>query len=342
MGHTNDYLNTIRGKIAAADTVLAEARERLSLVREIAMDFPGALRTYPSGSLAQFTVNHPVTDGDGGLVLNRIHYPHLGPEGGGETPSDIADELCALLGPEIREVYPKARCGKSKRGPKITFGEPINGQDPSVDLVVALTRREGSGLWIPNLDMRRWEASDPEQHVALLNGGTESLRRTRRRAVRLLKAWNKQWSLPAFSSFHLSAMALEYIVAGMGLAAALHAVFDGGATFLATGCNTPDPAQVSKPLKLVNGISREVAVQRLRAAATAMADAIEHDDDETKVQSALHRVFRNYVDAPAEDKLASAVAALRTSRPVSTVALGLGGTAAAVAPTRAYGGHRPQ
>jgi hypothetical protein len=50
MGHTDDHLNTIRGKIAADDTVLAEARDRLALVREIAMDFPGALRTYPSGS----------------------------------------------------------------------------------------------------------------------------------------------------------------------------------------------------------------------------------------------------------------------------------------------------
>ena len=341
MSYTADYLNTIRGRIAANDAVLAEARDRLALASEIAMDFAGALRTYRSGSLAQFTVNHPVTDGDGGLVLNRVHYPELGPEGGGKTPNDIADQLCALLGPEIRQSYPNARCGRSKRGPKITFGEPINGQDPSVDLVVALTRREGSGLWIPNLNMRRWEASDPEQHVALLNGGTEPLRRTRRRAVRLLKAWNKQWSLPAFSSFHLSAMTLEYIVAGMGLAVALHAVFDGAATFLAGGCNTPDPAGVSKPLKLVNGISREVAVQRLRAAATAMADAIEHDDDATKVQSALHRVFRDYVDAPLEDKLAAAVAALRTNR-VTTATLGLGGTPAMVPPTRAYGGPRPQ
>lgn len=340
MGHTDDYLSIVRGKIASDDTVLAEARDRLGRVRDIAMGFPGALRTYPSGSLAQFTVNHPVTDGDGGLVLNRVHYPQLGPEGGGETPNDVADELCALVGPGIRETYPNARCGKSKRGPKITFGEPINGQDPSVDLVVALTRREGSGLWIPNLDLRRWEASDPEEHVALLNGDTVSLRRTRRRAIRLLKAWNKQWSVPAFSSFHLSALALEHITAGMGLAAALHAVFDGAATYLATGRNTPDPAGVSKPLKLVNGVSRDVAVQRLGAAATAMADAIEHDDDETAVQSALHRVFRDYVDAPVEDGLAAAVAALRTRRPVTTVALGLGGTATTVAPTRAYGGRR--
>lgn len=73
-----------------------------------------------------------------------------------------------------------------------------------------------------------------------------------------------------------------------------------------------------------------------------MAEAIEHDDDEIKVQSALHRVFRDYVDTPMAAKLASAVAVLRTGRPVTTVALGLGGTAAAVPATRAYGGPRPQ
>ena len=73
------------------------------------------------------------------------------PEGHGDTPNDVVAELCSLLGPEVRKTYTKARCAKSKRGPKITFGESINGQDPSVDLVVALTRREGDGLWIPNL-----------------------------------------------------------------------------------------------------------------------------------------------------------------------------------------------
>lgn len=341
MGYTDHHLDNIRAKIIADDKVLAEARSRLALVRNIAMGFPGALRTYSSGSLAQFTVNHPVTDGDGGLVLNRVAYPELGPEGGGDTPNDVADALCALLGPEIRQAYPNARCGKSKRGPKITFGAPIKGQDPSVDLVVALTRREGNGLWIPNLSMRRWEASDPEKHVTLLNGGAASLRRTRRRTIRLLKAWNKQWTIPAFSSFHLSTLALEHITDGMGIPVALQTVFEGTATFLATGCNTPDPARVSKALKLVNGVSRDVAVHRLRTAADAVGDAIEHDDDETAVRSALHRVFRDYVGAPVEDKLAAAAATLRTHRTVTTATLGLGGTAATVRPTRAYGGGQP-
>ena len=208
--------------------------------------------------------------------------------------------------------------------------------------MVALTRREGDGLWIPNLDMQRWEASDPEHHVRLLCGGTQSLRRTRRRVIRLAKAWNKQWGDPAFSSFHLSALALQYVTAGMGVATALHAVFDGGATALATGCNTPDPAGVSKPLKLMKGVSRDVAVRRMRCAADAMADAIEHDDDERAVQAALHRVFRHYVTAPPEDKLAVAVAvaALRSGGPVNTVTVGLPGPAVVVPPTRAYGGPR--
>ncbi|MFE0147752.1 hypothetical protein ACFWY5_11435 [Nonomuraea sp. NPDC059007] len=340
MGYTNDYLTSVGSDIAADDAALTETRGRLALVRKIAIGFRGAHRTYASGSLAHHTINDPVTDGDGGVVLNRSYYPQLGPDGGGEAPNSVAADLCALLGPEIRNTYPNARCGTSKRGPKITFGEPVNGQDPSVDLVLALTRREGSGLWIPNLHMDRWEASDPEKHVELLNGGTVALRRTRRRVIRLAKAWNKQWTLPGLSSFHLSALALEHVTPGMSVATGLHAVFDEGATFLATGCNTPDPAGVSNPLKLMKGVTREAVVQRLRAAADAIADALAHDDDETAVQSALHKVFRNYVEAPASDQLAAVVAEMRPRTPITTVALGLSAPAVVIPPTRAYGGRR--
>jgi hypothetical protein len=42
VGHTDDYLTSVRSAIAADDTVLAEARARLALVRNIAIDFPGA------------------------------------------------------------------------------------------------------------------------------------------------------------------------------------------------------------------------------------------------------------------------------------------------------------
>ena len=207
MGYTNDILADVQGQIAADDDALGEARYRTNLVLEIALKFPGARRTFRSGSLAVHTFNDPVTDGDGGVVLDRRYYPSLGPDGGGEIPNGIVGEMCALLGPEIRKTYPNARCHTSKRGPKMLFGAPLKGQDPTVDLVVALDRRGADGLWIPHLVKKRWDASHPEEHVRLLNAEPLSLRRLRRRVIRLLKAWNKQWSDPAFSSFHLSVLA---------------------------------------------------------------------------------------------------------------------------------------
>jgi hypothetical protein len=95
---------------------------------------------------------------------------------------------------------------------------------------------------------------------------------------------------------------------------------------------------VSKPLKLLQ--PRGVVVTRLRSAAAAMADALAHDDDEQAVQSAIARVFRHYVDAPATDALAGAAALLRRPAPVSSVALGLAGPAVTIPSTRAYGGRR--
>jgi hypothetical protein len=339
MGFTDAFLTDVGSQIAADDEVLAEARTRLALVREIARTFPGALRTYGSGSLIHHTFNDPVTDGDGGVVLDRRCYPSLGPDGGGETPTDIAGDLCALLGPAVRETYPAARCGSSKRGPKIYFGASMAGQDPTVDMVVALTRRDAPGLWIPNLKKGRWEASDPEQHAELINGGTVALRRTRRRVIRLLKAWNKQWNSPGLSSFHLSVLALQDVMPGVNAAMALHTVFGEAAEFLATGHNTPDPAGVSAPLKLLE--SRSVVVDRLQKAAGNLADALEHDDDQQAVQAAMHRVFRDFVDAPAGDALARAASRLRGNRAVTTASLGLGGAAVVIPATRAFGG-RPQ
>ena len=336
MTHTADLLSTVRAQIDAHDAPLKEARSRLQLVRELAEDFPGALRTYSSGSIAKHTMNHPVTDGDGGLVLDRRCYPKLGPDGGGDTPAEVAAELCRMLGPGVREHYPKARSGSSKRGPKASFGAPVDGQDPTVDLVVALTRRTGSGLWIPNLEKNRWEASDPEGHVALLNADPPSLRQLRRVVIRLLKAWNKQYDKPGMSSFHLSVLAWEFVAAGLGVPAALYTVFDKAAKRIGRGAATPDPAGVSAPLKLL--LDGPVVARRLRSAGSALAEALAHDDDEQAVQAALHKVFWKYIPEPPGGGLSAAIDTLRTGRPVSTTALRLGGAATLVVPTRAYGG----
>ncbi|MGA6871344.1 hypothetical protein ACO8D0_05520 [Streptomyces pratensis] len=338
MGYTEDILNDIRSQIDAHPGPLAQARTRLDLVCSSAIGFTGALRTYRSGSLPQHTFIHPVGDGDGGVVLDRRVYPRLGPDGGGETPAAITGELCALLGPAVRKVYPKARCGTSKRGPKITFGEPVDGQDPTVDLVVALTRKEGGGLWIPNLETNRWEASDPEGHVALFTSGTQSMRRTRRRVVRLLKAWNKQYSQPGFSSHNLTVWAWEFIEPGTGVAKALATVLSEAAARVEAGTATKDPLGVSPNVKLLVG--REAAARRLRGAADGVAEALAVDDDREAVLSALSGVFYRYVQAPVSDSFAGKIAALRQRTPVTTVTLGLSGPTADVRPTRAYGaGH---
>lgn len=305
----------------------------MKLTRTIAALFPGALRTYASGSLPQFTVNHPVSDADGGVVLDRRSFPHLGPDGGGEAPSDVVAELCALLGPGLREFYENAVCRTSKRGPKLSFGAPMEDQDPTVDLVCALTRRNADGLWIPNLETDRWEASHPERHVELLNAGTAALRRVRRRVVRLAKAWNKQFVKSGFSSHNLSMIALEVVTGGENLADALAGYFAHAAQQVADG-DTRDPAGVSKDIPLL--IPRGDAVARLDRAAAALADSLAHDDDETAVRSALAKVYWKYVDDLAAPALGKTVTGLQSGL-VTTSMLGLTGPTLPVRPTRAYG-----
>lgn len=334
MGYSENVINDIRSQIDASAAPLAAARDRLALVKETAERFPGALRTYSSGSIPHHTMIDPVTDGDGGVVLDRRAYPRLGPDGRGEAPQEVTEELCGILGPEIRLTYPDAHCGTSKRGPKIRFGEPVEGQDPTVDLVVALTRRDGAGLWIPNLRKNTWEASDPERHAALFNGGPVALRRTRRQVIRLAKAWNLQFSEPAFCSFHLSVLALESVSGGLGLPAALGQFFAGAAASLRRG-STADPAGLSPALKPL--VTRDTAVARLDKAGEAVSRALESDGDLKAVRASLAVVFWDYIDSPEVRSLATAVGPLRQRGPVTTAALGLGGATALVKPARAYG-----
>src|SRR5213592_2836602 len=92
--HANDVLEEIRQEISASDDELKEARERRDLVLKAAASFPGALRTFKSGSVAHGNVNNPVIDADGGMVLDRRVYVELGPDSSvGDGPEDIVDEV---------------------------------------------------------------------------------------------------------------------------------------------------------------------------------------------------------------------------------------------------------
>lgn len=335
MGFTEPYLTAIRSRVKADDRPLEEARKRMALVREIAGAQPGVLRTFASGSLAHHTMNGPVTDGDGAAVFDRRCFPQLGPDGGGESPKALADEFCELLGQGVRLDYPEAVCRRSKRGPKIFFYSPVDGQDPTVDLVLALTRKDEPGLWIPNLKLGTWDASHPERHTELFSGGGDALRASRRKVIRLLKAWNKQFHEPGLSSFHLSVLALEFVEPGMSVSAGMLAVFERAASRLRSHQPTLDPAHVSGSIRLL--LSSEIVETRLRKAGEALRQALEHDNDVATVQAALTRLFPDYADTLASDVLASAVEPLRSGRLITTVSVGLAGAPVALAPTRAYG-----
>lgn len=191
-----------------------------------------------------------------------------------------------------------------------------------------------------NLDTNTWEVADPERHVVLFTSGSQSLRRTRRRVVRLLKAWNKQYGQPGFSSHNLTVWAWEFVKPGMGMATALSTVLSNAAARVEAGRATPDPAHVSPPVKLL--VSQPVATRRLRTAADGLSGAQAHDDDRDAVRSALAGAFFKHLDDPKPTGLASTVAALRRNVPVATTVLGLAGPAALVRPTRAFGDPGPK
>ena len=339
MTSVSDLLDDVRDQIEAADDALAETRARLAFARSCGASFYGALRTYRSGSLAVHSMNAPVSDGDGGVVLNRNYYPGLGPEGTGEeAPADVVEELRVHLGPLIRERYPNATIGTSKRGPMIRFGQPLpDGSDPTVDLVLALTRKDGAGIWIPNLDEDAWDASHPEKHCELFNSGATAFRSTRRKITRLAKAWNKQWGTPGASSFEISVWAYEFVEPGLGMAKGLWTLFDSAASRLEDGEPTPDPAGVSADLHLE--IEAHVMARRLRTAADRLAEALaaESDDD---IADAVSAVFWKYLDSPEASTSGLAAAAAKVRKPTTAAALGLGvaATTTGASIARAYGG----
>lgn len=335
MSYIDELLVSVRSQMEASPDALAEARARLQLVRGAAGSFPGALRTYRSGSLPVHTMNCPVTDGDGGLILNRVYYPALGPDGGGEAPADVAQDLCDHLGPLIRETYPDAVVRKSKRGPKVYFGQQVEDQDPTVDMVVAMNRKEGAGIWIPDLEAGTWEASDPEKHVGLLNGAQPGFRSTRRKIIRLAKAWNKQFYAPGVSSFQLSVWALEFVEPGFGVAKGLATLFDSAASRLEAGEPTSDPAGVSPDLRLLK--DAKTVADRLRKAADAMETAMSSDEEDA-VREAASLVFPDYIDSPQTNALKSSVSAVASKTPVAAAAMGINVAATISNSFRAYGG----
>jgi hypothetical protein len=342
MGVVLDILNNIRSEIAVDNAVLEEAKDRRDLVADAGTRIDGALRWFKSGSVAHGTVNKPVADADAGIVLDRGTYRTLGPDGDGEGPAEVVDQLCELIGPVVRETYPDAKMKRSRRGVYVTFSSPLDeDQDPTVDLIPTLTRKDADGLWIPDLDDNTWSPSHPEKHTDLFTGGTKELRVQRARVSRLAKSWNKQWAPGnrALSSFNIEALGWEYVTdSSVSLDEAVSGWFAYARDEIEKA-HTKDPAEISDDIKLL--MKKEDVIKRLSAAAERMEQALQADadGDEEKVKDLLAGVFRDYVEAPEHSKSAMA-AALRTGTAGATKAGIAIGVTPALKSTRAFGRER--
>lgn len=347
MGYTCPLLDDVRAQLAPDDAALTVARERRDAVLRAADGFVGVLRSFRSGSLAHGTANCPVhhrdkgLDGDCGVVLDRRTWWWLGPdsqEQGGPT-GDVG-RLREYLRTQLAAEYPHATYTVTKRAILVQFHEPLrSGEDPSVDLVMALTRVDQPGLWIPNTQTDQWDASHPERHTELLTADPKALRVVRARAIRLAKAENKRTATVPLCSFNIEAFGLTFVEPGMDVATALLTLWRRGAWDLAERL-TPDPAGVSAPIRVADRVE---AVRRLDAAATRLADALDRDQDGEHVRTALRPLWPEFIAAsPQEATKARVVASTRAGVPLRVASTGVlaTGVGTALKQPRSFGDPR--
>lgn len=288
----DEVLDEVRVEISADDDDLRETRKRRDVVRAAAESFLGVLRTFNSGSVAHGTANNPVDDADGGAVFDRRAYPDLGPDSDEEGgPDALMRKMLEHVLATVRKTYPKATGRLTKRAILIEFNKPnSDGVDPSVDLVVALTRKDAVGLWIPNRDRGGWDASHPEEHTRLLVSKPKGLRVLRARVIRLGKAAIKGDSKPALISFNVEALSLEIVDdEDETLVKALQRFFDVAADKIKAGY-TEDPAGVSGKIKLPEGMTRSRSSRRLRFFAQKIQEAIDAETRED-AEAALAELY---------------------------------------------------
>ena len=141
---------------------------------------------------------------------------------------------------------------------------------------MALPRADEPGLWIPNTEKDDWDASDPEEHTRLLTAKPKDLRVHRARLIRLGKvAVEQDGDKKVVISFNIEALALIHVTEVSGLGEGLRAFFLDAADDIDRRL-TPDPAEVSPPIKLPEGITRERAAKRLRFFGARVGDAIDN------------------------------------------------------------------
>lgn len=299
MGYATEILEGARRAAAPPDEHLKEARRRRDEVLRAAKAFSSVRASFPSGSIAHATANK-VNDADCGVILDRRSHPSLGPDGDNVGPKEVVEEVRAFLRDEtdLKEIWSGIVFRVENRAIKVFFHDEIaDDVDPTVDLIVALDRKDEPGLWIPKGMLGAspaWDASHPEKHTALFLPDDSNLRRTRVHVTRLAKAANHHsgWR---FSSFNLAALAYWGIDSSQNLGDALYAFYDYAAKDMKDHL-TSDPAGVSSAIKLP--VTKDKAVSRLEKQRDLMASALDADSED-EAREALAKLIPDWIDAPA-------------------------------------------
>ncbi|MDX6198989.1 MAG: hypothetical protein QOJ79_2140 [Actinomycetota bacterium] len=346
MRYVDQLLDDVRAQIEPDRAVVDEALRRRALCLDAAASFAGSVDIFGSGSLAHGTAICPIhkrdkgLDADGTTVLDQRAWPSLGPETAINEPPDRVVELYRQhIEAKVRAAgYPRATVTVTKRAILVRFHSPLPcGEDPTVDVVLGLTRSQG-GIWIPNTDQHRWDPSDPKTHTRLLNDVAKELRVARARTIRLAKAENKRTDPPALCSFNIEALAWMFVPTAMPLPESLLTLWENGAADLRARL-TPDPARVSKPIKVAD---RDAAVKRWEDASWRLGQALRPGQTDRAIRDLLHPLWPEYVaDDPSQTpaRRAATAAAIRSGRSLYPAAAGgfaLAG-AAAFKTVRSYG-----
>lgn len=262
-----------RHKIEVSDDELNEARRRRSAIGSaLRAEFPGS-RTYFNGSVAHGDALTPLTDVDLGVVVRDPDQAY-GP--GKRGPKDLkeraADAIRAALKSDYGELAVKVE--GQKRSILVRFRDPVAPGRPdfTVDVIIAIDNKSGSGLYIPRFDS--WDRSHPEKHTELITTANNVTDACFARVVRLLKHWNRCNS-KSLCSWNIKALALDCIEAPTPLIIGMRDWFGHAIKELSNG-ETSDPAGVApNPIKLNE--TRTEVVRRLNRSKERLDRAIDYE-----------------------------------------------------------------
>jgi hypothetical protein len=297
----NAVIDAVRRQVAVDKDILDAAKGRRDQVRELARQHEAARVAFNSGSVAHGTANAPLHDTDCGVVLDRRSFWDYGPDGGKLPPGPLMESFRDWIVPRLRRDYPEVSCEITKRALLFEFDEPLELEggaltDPSVDLIVALDRRDAPGLWIPNTERPGWDPSHPQRHTELFVNTERTLRVHRARVVRLAKvAVKNDGEHKVMCSFNIEALALELVAETAPIAPALAEFLLASAEEIAVSL-TEDPAGVSGPIKLPDGITQATASHRLAELGAIVAASL-GASSEAEARRILSAVFGPQIDA---------------------------------------------